>query len=136
MEPKTRKEYYLAAIAGDDVVIPEPKTRQEHFLKEIAENGGGSGGGGVLDVVELSQTNSLDKTYAEIKSAADSGMVVRLKRISGKEPGLYAWNYLAEIGIYSSDDGSAFAVTFANPNDGSGGFYFEAGSENEYPAKM
>lgn len=41
MEPKTRKEHYLAKIAGEDVTVPEPKTIQEHYLKEIAENGGG-----------------------------------------------------------------------------------------------
>lgn len=113
-------------LMGEDI---QPRTADEITYANV------SGGGGVLDV-ELSQTNSLDKTYAEIKSAADSGMVVRLKRISGKGPGLYAWNYLAEIGIYGSDDGSAFAVTFANPDDVSGGFHFEAGSENEYPAKI
>ena len=44
MEPKTRKEHYLAKIAGEDVSVPEPKTSQEHYLKEIAENGVGSGG--------------------------------------------------------------------------------------------
>lgn len=51
MEPKTRKEHYLAKIAGEDVTVPEPKTRQEYYLKEIAENGsGGSGGGGIFPV--------------------------------------------------------------------------------------
>jgi hypothetical protein len=67
MEPKTRKEHYLAAIAGEDVTVPEPKTRQEHYLKEIAENG--SGGGGVLVCNIDAQTGILDKTWQEIYSA-------------------------------------------------------------------
>jgi hypothetical protein len=135
MEPKTRKEYYLAAIAGEDVTMPEPKTRQEHYLKEIAENGGGSGGGGVLDVVKSLETNLLDKTYAEIKSASDSGMVVRLKRPNGKEPGIYAWHYLAEIGSYVEDGETGFYVRFANPAEAPGSYYFEAYGENEYPVQ-
>lgn len=51
MEPKTRKEHYLAKIAGEDVTIPEPKTRQEHYLKEIANKPAPSGGdGGIFPV--------------------------------------------------------------------------------------
>ena len=43
--PESRKESYLAKIAGQDVTIPEaPESRIESYLAYIAENGGGGGG--------------------------------------------------------------------------------------------
>ena len=45
-EPKSRKESYLAKIAGENVTIPDhPESRIEQYLAYIAENGGGGGGG-------------------------------------------------------------------------------------------
>ena len=45
-KPLSRKESYLAKIAGEDVTIPEaPESRVEQYLAYIAENGGGGGGG-------------------------------------------------------------------------------------------
>lgn len=45
-KPLSRKESYLAKIAGEDVTIPdEPESRTEQYLAYIAENGGGGGGG-------------------------------------------------------------------------------------------
>ena len=41
MKPLTRKEAFLAKIAGEPVDI-EPMTREEIYLNKIAENGGGS----------------------------------------------------------------------------------------------
>lgn len=44
--PLTRKERYLATIAGSGTGIPdEPLTREEQYLAYIAENGTGGGGG-------------------------------------------------------------------------------------------
>lgn len=51
LEPKTRLEQFLSAIAGNDIELPEVKTRLEYWLKEIADNGSGGGssdGGGLL----------------------------------------------------------------------------------------
>jgi hypothetical protein len=47
-EPASRKELYLATIAGmTGVTLPEkPANREEEYLAAIAENGGGGGGGG------------------------------------------------------------------------------------------
>ena len=54
-EPKSRKEQYLADIAGQDVELPaEPKSREEQYLAYIAENGGGGGGGGTSNFNQLS----------------------------------------------------------------------------------
>lgn len=50
-KPNSRKEQYLAAIAGQGVSYPEtPHTREEAYLDEIARNGGGGGGGDVTGV--------------------------------------------------------------------------------------
>ena len=45
--PASRKEQYLANIAGmTGVELPQPASRTEEYLYYIAENGGGGGGGG------------------------------------------------------------------------------------------
>ena len=47
MDPITREEQYLSAIAGLTAEVPEkPLTRTEALLAAILENGGGGGGGG------------------------------------------------------------------------------------------
>ncbi len=43
--PLDNKERYLAAIAGQNVDLPEPADRKDMYLKYIAENSGGSGSG-------------------------------------------------------------------------------------------
>lgn len=45
LEPITRREVFLNAIAEGDGEVPEPVTREEVYLKKIFENGGGGGGG-------------------------------------------------------------------------------------------
>lgn len=48
--PVTRLEMFLAALAGEDVTLPEPESRAERYLKEIIDNGGG---GGDISLIEL-----------------------------------------------------------------------------------
>lgn len=45
-EPITRREQYLAAIAGQGEAPGNPITREEQYLQAILDNGGGGGGGG------------------------------------------------------------------------------------------
>lgn len=45
LEPFTRKEMFLAKMAGMDVKTPTPYTREEMFMQNVIDNGGGSGGG-------------------------------------------------------------------------------------------
>lgn len=46
LTPLTRKEQYLAAIAGEGDAVPDtPLTREEEYLQAILDNGGGGGGG-------------------------------------------------------------------------------------------
>lgn len=56
MSEITRRELYLAKIAGDDVSLPEyPITREEQYLARIAEGGGGQ----PVDAYTKSETDAL-----------------------------------------------------------------------------
>lgn len=83
MLPLTRKENWLAKIAGDPQADENmiPRTREEYFLNEIAENGGGGGGG--ANVVRVTFTYDsdndgvlADKTPAEVVAAWNGGAFV------------------------------------------------------------
>ena len=78
MEPVTRKEHFLARIAGkphDESLFPI--TREEFFLDDIAESGGGGGGGGLFIVTVTTSGSTLvaDKTVADIHHALASGKI-------------------------------------------------------------
>ena len=83
MEPVTRKEHFLARIAGkphDESLFPI--TREEFFLNDIAESGGGGSGGGGAFVIGISEETSdnktirtLDKTAQEISTAMAAGKI-------------------------------------------------------------
>lgn len=54
LEPITRREQYLAAIAGEGETVPDkPLTREEAYLQAILDNGGGGGGGGTKNYNQL-----------------------------------------------------------------------------------
>lgn len=72
MEPITRKEKYLSAIAnpGDNTTLPDPVTREEFYLEKIYETvstgggGGGSGSGTVsADHVVFSDGETFQQKY-------------------------------------------------------------------------
>ena len=52
MKPETRKEVFLAKMAGESVTVPDPITREELYYEQIIEaiSGGGGGGGGLSSV--------------------------------------------------------------------------------------
>jgi len=96
--PRTRKEHYLAAIAGENVTIPEPKTPQEHYLKEIAENGGGA-----LIIRATNMVFDEDVSYNDLANAVRDGQIVCI--VSTQESGiriLYLNNLGFEDGSYSA----------------------------------
>lgn len=70
-KPITRKEHYLAKIAGQNVGIPDkPKTREEQYLDEIARHGGG--GGGTSDYTDLDNKPQINNiTLSGNKSTED-----------------------------------------------------------------
>ena len=125
----TRKQKYLAAIAGDGVA-PSPITSDEKLMYNIAEkvneggdSGGGSTGGGVL-VVHASATTeggittvTLDTTYADIAAA---GFCV-LEYVNG-----HGLHEIKPFGGYGSF-GNEYVVIFDSDE-------YLTDSENGYPA--
>lgn len=84
LKPKTRREKFLAKIAGEEISIA-PKTRREKFLAKIAnaesgddESESGSGGG-VFKVTFIFGDNDkflADKTVSEIIEAYEAGKLI------------------------------------------------------------
>jgi hypothetical protein len=74
----------LAKLGGNtDVNIPAPKNKYEKLLNEIPANGSGSGG----MVVRCNDDISLlDKTWNEIKTAAQSGTPIVIVHYYEGEP--------------------------------------------------
>lgn len=54
LEPITREEMFLAKLGGADVNTPTPITRKEQFLKKAIEQGGS--GGGDVNLLDLKKT--------------------------------------------------------------------------------
>lgn len=129
MEPLTRKEFFLNAIA-EGTPTPPPLTREERYLAKIAENTGGglptieegddgkvltvssgeavwaSGGGGGSGVTVVHHSDefgeTLDKTYNEILEAAKKGPVFIIDVVdSGGEESIYI-GYLYTCQYYNA----------------------------------
>ena len=87
------------------------------LVDKIADkvSGGGSSGGGVFYVNVLSDgstgSSSLDKTYNQIKSAADSGQVVLLKQFgTGVMSEVTKFGYLVSLTTISDGVTVDFAI--------------------------
>ena len=60
ISPVTREEMYLAYMAGDtSIVLPEPVTRKEQFLHQACLSGG-SGGGSIIPPAKLNDVTFID----------------------------------------------------------------------------
>ena len=60
ISPVTREEMYLAYMAGDtSIVLPEPVTRKEQFLHQACLSGG-SGGGSIIPSAKLNDVTFID----------------------------------------------------------------------------
>lgn len=140
-KPLSRKESYLAKIAGEDVVIPEaPESRTEQYLAYIAENGGGGGGTtytagdgitiahGEISVtapneyVELTPTGvgtgtitvATSKTPSEVKALLDAGKDVVYRIVIPQQVGTFsAGTYLLRT-VASMSTAVAACATFGN----------------------
>lgn len=115
-EPKSRKEQYLADIAGQDVELPaEPKSREEQYLAYIAENGGGGGGGGTSNFNQLSNrpkyngtTMTGDTNIPEVKTYTAGANIT----ISGNEISATDTTYSAGTGLDLT--GTSFSVDYTD----------------------
>ena len=100
LEPITREEMFLSAIAGDTSTddLPTPETRIEFFLQEIIDNGSGGGGGGTSNYNSLTNKPQINgHTLSGNKTSADIGV------LDGST------KYAASIAL--SIDSSTFVVT-------------------------
>lgn len=142
--PQTRSEQYLNAIAtGSTSGIPEaPQTRMEQYLDVIANNGGGSSGGGILTVTGTYGETAyfgvpgyaLDKTYAEIHAALEAKTPVFVWQNESDEGGSGMVCLLATESYYDNEN-EAYIIDAGNP--GMGGsrkrIQYVALSESDYP---
>jgi hypothetical protein len=121
----TRLDKFLAKISGEDVGELTPKTKMERHLNEIAQNGssGGGGGGGVFVVYDNDGT--LDKTFAEILNAAQTGIVYLYR--NDRELSELRCYHLASVCYHGkgrqircigfTDAGTAYSVKYGASND-------------------
>ena len=80
-KPKSRKELYLAKIAGEDVIVPErPESRTEQYLAYIAENGASVGAGtagganSIYGGLDLTDKYTLEELSAKVQAGDFSGL--------------------------------------------------------------
>ena len=90
MKPQTRRENFIAKIAGDKDAIqmtPDPNDRMEGWLNAIAENGGGGAVGIVCDLTfemrESAPIITATMTAGELWSALQSGSSLLFRLASG-----------------------------------------------------
>lgn len=79
LTPNNREEHWLQGMVDGETTLT-PNNRREHWYKAIIDNGsgGGGGGGGALLKVGVTVedgTATMDKTWAEIASVYENGLV-------------------------------------------------------------
>ena len=128
--PLSRREAFLAAIAGDPDTVPVPMSRREELLAAIADRlsalASASSGSGVLIVNDVDGT--LDKTWQEI---ADADLAV-LKTVganldNGWDEGSTTFDVVKSAVVQT--DGYGYSVTL-----GFDEYYTDSASD--YPAKV
>lgn len=94
-KPFTREETYLAAIAGQDVVVPDKSiTREEAYLDAILKGGGG-GGGSTLIAKTITENGTYDPKddgadgYSSVEVNVSGGGDTFTVRIITKSTGNY-----------------------------------------------
>lgn len=105
MKALTRKEIFLAKIAGEDIDI-EPLTREEVLLNQIAERGGGGGGSKVYELTQDSDTKTftLHATYNEVIADLSTGYPLVVRKTAREEDGILFLDLFAIIAIAGLPD--------------------------------
>ena len=105
-QPITREEIYLDAIAKGNTTVPEPVSRKEQYLAHIAENGGG---GGDITVESLSVTENGEYT-------AETGKAYSPVSVSVPQTTVESLSVNAN-GTYTAPTGKAYSpVSVSVPN--------------------
>lgn len=133
LTPNNREEHWLQGMVDGSTTL-EPNKRREYWYKEIVDaigsGGGGGTGGGVLKVnmtwSEDYSSCTLDKTYAEIYSACQNGMVISVD----EDAGILSLWMVCEIG-YINETYEVGILPMHNLRNGS--LSFVAETENSYP---
>lgn len=71
MQPLTRREQFLSAIAGESENIPSPITREEKLLKKIFENGGSG-----ADLTPYAKKTDIPTYSPDTKGAVGDGVTI------------------------------------------------------------
>ena len=126
LTPKNRKEEWLEGFVQHETTLT-PKNREEAWAKEIIDASGGGGTGGGVVVVNTTSGDStitMDKTYAEIKSAFMNGLVICIQSA-------YGGHSMALVTFVYDDEEECDVDVFDAKNNNS--FEFTCSSVNDYP---
>ena len=82
LEPLTREEHFLDAIAKHESPTLTPMTREEYFLNNIATSGGGGGGSSDFTTATLTIAGDVASAYTAIPAEVDEEFVI-IDEISG-----------------------------------------------------
>jgi hypothetical protein len=105
LTPNNREEYWLKGMVDGQTTL-EPNKRREYWYKEIVDaigSGGGGGTGGGALVLNITQDDTLDKTWLEIKNALNAGQVVTIANYAlSPNAGMFAHIVYAKVedGVY------------------------------------
>lgn len=132
--PQSRSEEYLDAIAtGDNSGLPAfPQSRMEQYLEVIAQNGGGSSGGGALVVTCTKEGSPMPTTITANKKckeifdayAAGENVVFLNANVYPDALGMQSSGSLMSAD-YTAEDGYALVVSTSDST-----LSFEGGADD------
>jgi hypothetical protein len=115
MTPNTRKEHWLARIAGEDDIVLEPQTREEHYYQKIIDSGGGGGSGAVSSV--NGKTGTVVLTASDVGAAAAETVVT----VEGSTPAItpaantiYSCGTLTSLTITDPPATGSYSIVFTS----------------------
>lgn len=114
ISPITREEMYLAKLAGQDITLPDPITRKEMFLEAAIEggSGGGSGGGTGWDGTLFKDSSRPVSIGENMFYGDDTLKTVNIKKCSGIGQNAFAGcNNLQSVEIRGEDENTGFSVS-------------------------
>lgn len=97
----------------------------------MGSSGGGGGGGSSVFIVNIDNaTGFLDKTYAEIASAAKNSVVICCSKNKDADEEYMDIQYVSTIGFYTDGGATVYTVSFFNHDTFT---LYTTDSEDGYP---